>query len=495
MNTVDCKYYLVQMWSLAWQGGKVVIAASLAVGLVYYIKSTFLLEFSPQIEKPLCHNLETLFIHIFGLIATHFMDGSCRGLGMGLRNSNVKMSALKRQGDDLVSMPTLSDPTVEELNRPWIVERKDKLPPDVDKYRKVWVMGRYKVGKTSLLKWLGIRGATPSNLIHTRGEIFYTTSSWAKTLFVDTEGFDQPINVSEPEFRKRLVITHAHKAADAIILVVPMLSNHDMNLFQRNIKAIRSRRTFLFVVHNLISITTFKELKEYFTIFGNIFNRNDANLPEALQMSSSMEGNMLTTQHGIHQQGVTVNHFFLGSKDHLHAWNMSCIGNLRVRLGHIQTQCFPLISTLKESLRLVGSSTYAFDPHADGDVECILRETEDEEREGESYYELSFSKNITESMARVIGGNTILGYTLDYKWLPARVVVEPNGRFIRQRLLIGTSRVKILEVTIPYESCITIRFEYFNANNGTNEENDVPYSIVGGCEVSLWSKFMPYVFS
>ena len=465
---VDYTGWIVRIRSFAWRGVNMVLAGSLAVWIISMIKQRLTIEVNPQVEKSFRNFLETIVMHVIGILATFVMFTSC-DMKIGLRNDHIVMPALKREGDDPRNQPTYADPSVYDLNRPWIIERKERLPIDVDTFTKVWVMGSYKVGKTSLLKWLGVHCARPSNLVNTRGEIFYTAPSWDRTLFVDTEGFDQPINVTEPEFRKRLVVTHAHKAADAIILVVPMLTQSDMSLFNRNIKAMRPRRTSIFVVHNIQFITTQHELNQYATMISKIYQR-----PEERDLPVAPQTPFRITHHGPERQIVAVTHFFLGSMSYLQDWNMMCVRELASRLRHVQTQAFPLIRTLQESLCLVASSTYAFGNTENGNVTCEVAE---ECNESGEIYKFRLSQEITESMARVIGDNTILGYTLDYKWLPPRM----DGRYYRQRLLIGLSRVQIVEILIPDETTLTVRFLYRNAYN--DADGGIKYDVASGSEV------------
>jgi hypothetical protein len=472
----------------------VIVAAGTSLFLVHILKSIFGDKaFMPLIEKPLRNFLETMIVHVIGIVVAYVIAiTSCQNLSMRLRNDNPEFAALKRLGDNCEDSPCIGEQTEADLNRPWLVERMRKLPPLVDSFAKIWVIGRYKVGKTSLLNWLGVETARPSNLENTRGEIFYTSATWPNKLFVDTEGFDQPEfrNVTEPEFRKRLVLTHAHKAADAIILVVPMLTVGDMTLFQRNIKEMRSGRSTLFVVHNIQSITDVVELKRYRDIFACAYDGPiNAELPAELRTTQKVADDVLITTHGTGRVGISVIHYFLGAHEHLwSSWNDKQVRDLSKRVGHIQSQGFELIPTLQDSLRMVGSSTYSFS--GDNEVQCNIEEKTDDN--GEDFYEIAFSEHITESLAREIGGNTILGCTLDYKWLPPRqldVQSASGGTRVeyRQRLLIGKSRVRIVRVEITDTTTVKIQFEYWNAlTNGPAAEGEgrIRYNVISGFEVS-----------
>jgi uncharacterized protein YifN (PemK superfamily) len=453
--------------------------------------------FHPLLQKPIRNLLESTCVQALGLIATYFIaQMSWRKISI-LRNDNPSVAALQREGDR-DREKVVGEPSVEDLNRPWIVERKNKLPSNVDQFAKIWIMGRYKVGKTSLLNWLGVKTARPSNLDNTRGEIFYTSATWPRMLFVDTEGFDQPINVTEPEFRKRLVLTHAHKAADGIILVVPMLTLGDMTLFHRNINAMRNKQHNLFVVHNIQSVKSVVELRKYRDIYRSAYDLpNNAERPHQQQVAQRIDAdtNVLVTTHGT-IGGMSVYHYFLGDHDYLwNAWNRHQVKHLTQRVCGVASGGFPLIDTLRESLRLVGSSTYAFE--GEGEVQCnveVAGENEDE------FYKLWFSQHITESLAREIGGNTVVGCTLDYKWLPARrVSVRANastkkqievGVERRQRLLIGKSRVQIEGVDITDDTTVRVRFSYSNAISNLEEDAEgggIHYNVISGFEVRLKS--------
>ena len=220
-----------------------VLLGCLAVWIISMIKQRLTVEVNPQVEKSFRNFLETIVMHVIGILATFVMFTSC-DMKIGLRNDHIVMPALKREGDDPRNQPTYADPSVYDLNRPWIIERKERLPIDVDTFTKVWVMGSYKVGKTSLLIWLG-----PPNT----------------------------------------------------------LSDHT---------------------------------------------------PWDREADSSR----------------AVTQFFLGSMSYLQDWNMVCVRELASRLRHVQTQAFPLIRTLQESLCLVASSTYAFGNTENGNVTCEVAE-------------------------------------------------------------------------------------------------------------------------
>jgi predicted GTPase len=135
----------------------------------------------------------------------------------------------------------LRQPTIPQLNMPWVLTNYRHLPDNMDDCKKIWIVGRYKVGKSSVLRALGVEDAEPANLQNTRGEIFLTDPMWPNCIFVDTEGFEQPIDTSEPEFRKHFIMRHAHKASDAIIVVVPMLITNDLILFTKSIKLLHGK--------------------------------------------------------------------------------------------------------------------------------------------------------------------------------------------------------------------------------------------------------------
>ena len=287
----------------------------------------------------------------------------------GVRNRRSQLPALKCVRDDFGQ---------EELNYPWIIERKNKLPANVDAFKKVWVMGRYKVGKTSLLQWLGVESANEVSYATSPVEVFHTPSSWANTLFVESEGMCQPIAVNQSEFHRKVVVSHAHMAADTIVFVMPVCGVEDITSFQCHLQAMQFRTNGLFVVHILLSIDTHQELTAYATAFSRQYTTT--HIPNR---------GVLTIQHKVDQREVSVTHYFLGSKSRLYEWNTMCIDHLATQLRQVRPNGFPLINTLEESLRVVGSSVYA------DDVTCRVSEEIDDK--GEESYSFVLSHSLSHS--------------------------------------------------------------------------------------------------
>jgi len=124
-----------------------------------------------------------------------------------------------------------------------------------DDYIKVWIMGRFKAGKSTILNKLGVKEAEGSTIKHTIGEVFLLLDK-EQILFVDSEGFEQAVNVDEPELRMNFIINHARKCADYILLVLPMMSTNDRKLMMKSIRMLKGQKFQLIIIHNLMTFNT-----------------------------------------------------------------------------------------------------------------------------------------------------------------------------------------------------------------------------------------------
>jgi len=251
------------------------------------------------------------------------------------------------------------------LNHPWELHnfsQFDSNPTLLRQALKVFIMGKYKVGKTNLLRLMGVRNATPSSLKNTRGEVFLTdpSSEHKNTIYVDTEGFGQPINTSEPELRKHLILRHATLCADAVILVFPQLMIDDLQMFVRLLKGFQ-RHTGgpqLLVVHNLPMMISLNELREYMDVIErNLFGA----LTKGEARDRPQDGILRSSYAVSEETKIDVFHYFLGNQEDLPIYNSGLIKHIKSRLVTAHHREKHLVDSFVASLEGVSLQAYSFE--------------------------------------------------------------------------------------------------------------------------------------
>lgn len=209
--------------------------------------------------------------------------------------------------------------------KPWTSEGKMKeLDAIGQEIPKIFVIGPYKVGKTSLLEWLTRMGVSiqdqPGKVANTKGENVYLATitepngNKREVMIVDTEGMFQPVEGAHPSIIRDFIIEQALLTADHIIFVLDFIHEYELTLLRSILLmyANSSHKTrSLQVVHNLQTITKLDDLRKY---------RDAQILPIFQDERRSFiraEGEMLN-------QSITdrtVHHLFLGHQSSLREHN------------------------------------------------------------------------------------------------------------------------------------------------------------------------------
>lgn len=258
------------------------------------------------------------------------------------------------------------------LNEPWILYNADTLKAkdpllQFESYKKLFIMGRCKVGKTQLAKWIGMKDAMPHNNINTRGELFYFPDGpWRNWMVIDSEGFDQPINTVEPEFKKVFITEHAKSFADVIVIVMPQLLISDLELYLTQVESLLQTTRKIIIVHNLQTFKTQHEITVYKKMFAKHIHEHYRFCGDA----DWREGN-LSFSHFIHEGedrvpiGLAVNHYFLGNHDSSDIMPHNFLQLFQMRDAILQSgnnvfRHEKLLKTLTDSITFTGKLSYSF---------------------------------------------------------------------------------------------------------------------------------------
>jgi len=360
------------------------------------------------------------------------------------------------------------------LNASWTLHQYP-LTNDFERRKKIWIMGRYKIGKSSILRWLGVEAAEPANLINTKGEVFITDPNWPNEVFIDTEGFEQPIGTTEPEFRKHFILKHAHLSANMIILVIPQILIDDLKLFMKNVKFLARTRLELVIVHNLMIFDKENEIDEYSQILYKYLTNSG--------ILSRINGKVLISNHG----DADVQHYFLGNHENkqVNIRNQEQLSRIKIKIEHIGGAARPFFKGIIDSLKVIGSIAYSFQMQGSQDMKTNLVECLYDQKSNP--ISIKFNKKIMSTKMRQIGDNILFGNNIDYQWL------EPVTRFVdgkdipHQPLLIGLNKIEkdSVRLIIRDEVTIEIRVIQISCNHLNEIVSKIETVEIVNCECSI----------
>jgi len=295
-----------------------------------------------------------------------------------------------------------------------------------------------------LLNGLGLKHAKPSNIENTVGEVFMVDSE-NKHLYIDTEGFEQTINIDDPEVRMAFVINHARKCADVIILVVPMMTVSDQKLIIKSITMLKTGHSKLVVVHNLMNLETLDKIQLYKTRLEDFFESKK----DAYNIITQREKDHSVTAYC----GLATFHFFLGDNAELADYNRKVIDTIYQSVIHAGRQRgVPLKNSIIEAL----GSTY-FWGYNISDLKVNT----------DSPGTYVVTGHMTGKREIKLGGEILSGCGLEYSWQCPYL----ENKDYYQNLLISTVRLDDKSVNISFEDAHSLRIEYTSTK--IDESNQV----------------------
>jgi len=181
----------------------------------------------------------------------------------------------------------------------------DNLDDKLSNKNKVCVMGPFKTGKSMVIEILGnLDYRLSSEIISTKGIHFHIVES-SQTVFMDTEGFHQPLNTSEPFIKRDFITEFVKRVANTIIIVMDRLTTHDIDSFNKLKSFYQNNNSFgrMIVIHNIKTIHNEENLKTYQDNLNDHFN-------------CKKKGDWFSTQEAstVALKRKVVEHYFVGNK-------------------------------------------------------------------------------------------------------------------------------------------------------------------------------------
>eukprot|EP00808_Paulinella_micropora_P010949 g80417.t1 len=246
---------------------------------------------------------------------------------------------------------SLKIPNLEEkkIRLHYVKTRSEEEPYPIDDFnkrtkftKKIWVIGKYKVGKSTILNLLtGKQDFMSSSIKSTKGlEMLLLGES----LFVDTDGFNQPLDVIEPYVKRDFITSHLKYCGSSMVIVVDRITMQDLQLldYMTDLFA-TSHGMDLTVLHNLKTITNVQALEVYAE--HTIGNLRD---PDQSVKHSPLHFEVF------HGTNKSVSHHFIGSLQHAAHWRGSFEVFVKtIRVAKKSTREFG------ESVRLAATEVYS----------------------------------------------------------------------------------------------------------------------------------------
>jgi len=127
---------------------------------------------------------------------------------------------------------------------------------------KIWAIGSYKAGKSTILNLLS-KGEyfKSSEVINTKGVEYLVAN---EAVYIDTEGFNQPINSEEPYVKRDFIINHMRSWSDIVLLLVDRILDHELIMLDKLIEFTAIKQNLcLIVIHNVKSIEDTQTMLNY----------------------------------------------------------------------------------------------------------------------------------------------------------------------------------------------------------------------------------------
>jgi GTP-binding protein EngB required for normal cell division len=150
----------------------------------------------------------------------------------------------------------------------WSIETSD-----YDKFCKLWanskrifVIGPYKAGKSTIIGHLLHNKSLGNQIVHTKGlNVYLKEEDNGTTLLIDSEGFYQPVDSESPFQKQDFIIELMKQSCDLLIIVLDKLTTNDVKPLRSITEFYQSNDCIrqLYVVHNIKTITDPKVLDSY----------------------------------------------------------------------------------------------------------------------------------------------------------------------------------------------------------------------------------------
>jgi GTPase SAR1 family protein len=243
------------------------------------------------------------------------------------------------------------------------VEKKVEVRP-IDKRIKLFVIGSYKVGKTTLVESIsGLKFINSSQIDNTHGEIIYhcniSTHPGQVTkpiLLFDTEGFNQPVSGLESDVSKQIILEHIRYTADIVIYMVDRVYKHDIEILRELytvLKGVHNIKGFI-VIHNVKSIQDKKTLEAYARKHEHDLGLLPTN--DTLKKEQYLDGG-----DGTNTKTIIIEHLYIGDKSKLKDIYNSTMREILNKLYYTPSAGVDYHEQLLNAIKVVLFKYYEFD--------------------------------------------------------------------------------------------------------------------------------------
>jgi hypothetical protein len=185
---------------------------------------------------------------------------------------------------DLTNLNDLMRPSQTGLipskeNNRWNIDNSDKLEEAFKDQVKIFIIGPYKVGKSTLLSCLLDEGdkfkPLGDEVDNTKGMRFYHELVGGKrVIMTDSEGFFQPVENDDPIIREKFIMEFMKNSGDMLLVLFDRITTHDlkpikeMETFYQESKYFKS----MVIIHNMKNIKKIENLVKYSKKVCDLFN-------------------------------------------------------------------------------------------------------------------------------------------------------------------------------------------------------------------------------
>eukprot|EP00808_Paulinella_micropora_P001312 g75563.t1 len=316
--------------------------------------------------------------------------------------------------------------------------------------KKICVIGTYKVGKSTILNLLtGKQDFMSSSIKSTKGLEMLLLG---ENLFVDTEGYNQPLDVIEPYVKRDFITSHLKYWCNSMVIVVDRITMQDLQLLDYMTDLFRTSNTMdLTVLHNVKTITSVQALEAYAErIISNLRDMSsgvgsaggseDANAENAEHhLDTSVKQHSPLHFEVFHDTNKSVSHHFIGSLQHAAHWRGSFEAFVKtIKVAKRSTTEFG------QSVRLAATEVYS--KYYDYDNDALEVKISAQES---NTFEVIFSgphKRVTQGEELNLRGRSRLSYHFAYDRVEKVLFV-----------ILSLAEFYVSDVTVPTDHSILVK--------------------------------------
>lgn len=169
--------------------------------------------------------------------------------------------------------------------------------------KKVFVVGTYKTGKSTITSWLCGFNELGDIIVNTKGLIAYECGN---VIMIDTEGFYQPLDDQRADMIRNLLTSIVIKDSDEVIIVTNKLFQHEID-FIKTMSDVASGKK-VSVIHNIKDIIHEDDVERYRMVVSepNILNINRIGVYDVSYMNNNKVYHYFTTKDLYRKRNIRV---------------------------------------------------------------------------------------------------------------------------------------------------------------------------------------------